>query len=84
MVIIGILLIIIGILLISIFFYTLKWRKIILGVIFVTIGVCVNMVSETEEIYSYKSSEYKVEITYETKQIGDQVICDTIYKFKKK
>lgn len=34
--------------------------------------------------YSYKTSEYKVEITRQTTHEGDQIVCDTIYEFRKR
>lgn len=34
--------------------------------------------------YSYETSKYNVEITYQTIQKGDQIVCDTIYEFKKR
>lgn len=42
------------------------------------------VLSKSRVTYYYKSSEYKVEIIYQTKQKGDQIVCDTIYEFKKR
>lgn len=54
------------------------------GVICLIISVFISTIYKSEPVYSYKSSEYKMETTYEIKQNGNQVICDTIYEFKRK
>lgn len=83
--IIGVISIVFGIILIMVFIWTLKVYQICLGIFlfFAGIGLCIPP-PKVDNIYFYKTSEYKVEITYEIKQKGDQIICDTIYEFKKK
>lgn len=65
-------------------FFVFAKRKTVFkcGFVAFIVGLIVIIVLRTT--YCYKSSEYKVEIIYQTKQKGDQVICDTIYEFRKR
>ena len=68
-------------------FFVFAKRKIVFrcGFIAFIVGLIIIVVSsESKTTYYYKSSKHKVEILYQTRQKGDQVIRDTIYEFKKK
>lgn len=68
-------------------FKTLKSWQLYSGVGSIIIGVCSCvslLLSCITYTYSYKTSEYKTKIIHQTVQKGNQIVCDTIYEFKKK
>lgn len=65
------------------FIFGEKRFSFIAGTILLLIGMFI-ILSHKEIVHYYKLSEYEVKITYKTEQKGDQVVCDTIYEFKKK
>lgn len=68
-------------------FFVFAKRKTVFkcGFVAFIVGLIVIVVlSKSRTTYYYKSSEYKVEIIHQTRQNGDQIVCDTIYEFRKR
>lgn len=85
--ILSIILIIFGFILKHQAFKTFKSWQLYSGVgsVIIVVCSCVSLLmSCITYTYSYKTSEYKVEITHQTTHEGDQIVCDTIYEFKKR